>query len=44
MADTTEEFKVEALVWIAPATFGNADADINEDILIAALAAALVDR
>ena len=44
MADTPEEFEAEAPIQIPPDTFVKVDADTNEDIKIAALAAALVGR
>ena len=44
MADTSEELGAKALILIPPDTLVKADADTNEDILIAAMAAALVER
>ena len=44
MADTPAGFKAEALIFILPDNSVEEEADINEDILLAAIAAEVVDR
>ena len=44
MADTPADFKAEALIFILPDNSVEGEADINEDILLAAIAAEVVDR
>ena len=44
MADTPKEIMAEALILVLPYILEEADADINQDILVAAMAAAVVDR
>ena len=44
MADTAKEIMAEALILVPPYISEEADADINQDILVAAMAAAVVDR
>ena len=44
MADTPKEIMAEALILVPPYISEEADADINQDILVAAMAAAVVDR
>ena len=44
MADTPKEIMAEALILVPPYILEEADADINQDILVAEMAAAVVDR